>query len=210
MNKRLSLSLALLAIFAMGATAQSTPDWVGKPPAMGIGFDEALDQCSDRCTTAASFVAFSAYLITPVRPLINGFEATVTIPVNWTVTNTTTNPSAVVNLCTSPCFIVGLGQTYSGNPHYTLVSFDLLYFAGPNPPTDSLMCVGPSTPSSTPGTPNVVISNVVTTTAPMWYNRPGLLAECALINPTTINCPTNCDVEIATQTSTFGAIKARF
>jgi hypothetical protein len=54
-----------------------------------------------------------------------------------------------------------------------------------------------------------VISNVITPTVPMWYNRPGLEAECALINPVTISCPGNCD-EMATETSSFGAVKARF
>jgi hypothetical protein len=214
MNKRLNVFLAIVVLLALAASAQAQPDWTQRGQSMGIAFSENPTDWSDRCATTPAFVPFNAYLLAPETDNINGFEATVSFPAGWTVLTYLTNPEDILNVCTAPCFIAGLGQSFSGDPHYTLVTMNMGWFS-PTVGTDQLMCVGPADPSSSGDRPNVVLSNVITPTLDMWCDETGLTSDCAIINPTTISCPVSdpaCLVETGTpvESSSFGAIKAKY
>jgi hypothetical protein len=215
MNKRMSLLLAVLVILAMGSTAQAQPDWTALPSAMGIHFNQNLpvSDYAHRCYTPTPFVNFQAYLVGTNITAISGFEATLTVNPLWTVLSYVLNPENALNVSAAPTFIVGLGASFNGDPNYTLVTANMAWFSFDPMPEDDLLCVGPTGSESSLIRPNVVLNNEIVEANDLWDLAECDIANqtidqnCGLLNPVAITCPT---CIVATETSTFGAIKARY
>lgn len=199
MRKLATLAVALLVLIAMAmpAVAQAEPGDVG------VFFDLAGTASA---TNLAQFAVSNFYVMGFGLGDLTGFELNIGFSrAGWSVLARTLPTASSLNVGSGDNFIVGLGScvTPSGVAPYTLVNYQYGWFA-PTVPGETLMCVGPSTPSSFAGLPGYSSCNDVLKSFGAAQNgAPNYPNGCGVVNP--LSGP-----PVATENVSFGAVKASF
>lgn len=204
MKKLLATGLATLALLAVTLSAAATP--------VGIGIYGAANPTNaDRCKTIGGFTLFNLYLVGTELGCSTGWEAGVSWgDDSWSILSSTLSTTGAINVGSAPKnFIVGLGLEVNAPSRYTLVQFQVGYFANPIAP-ELQVCIGPSSPSTAefnggPGYSTCgddLIPLVLLQPATANYNE-----GCAIVNPIHTD---DCNVGLASSDASFGQVKARY
>jgi hypothetical protein len=199
MKKFAILALAALTCLALATTAFAQAEQYD----VGI-----FGNSAGTFTTlqVGQFSPFQAYVIAfGLDGLVKGFEVYVNVPPTITVTGSVLAGPAPINLGTRANeFIVGTGGCIEGSPQINLVQLNCGLFLPAPVPTDIVLALEGTIPSSFGGPPGYVqCDNTLVSFAPATNGEPNYPNGALVINPTF-------EGPIAVEESSFGAVKSQF
>lgn len=198
--KKLMAVAAVLGIVAMSSMAFAQAE----PRDVGIFGDAAGTMTS---MDVAGFAPFNIYMVGfGLDGEVKGFEAGVTGLETFTILAAILNPANALNLGNNTNYLVGTGGCFPGMPSYLLVTINAGYFAGPVAPADNSVCISAADPSSPAlgGRPGYLQCDGTLVPFGLAENGGAAYADgCFVLNATGLP-------PVATETTSFGEIKARF